>query len=370
MWIRGLARTGVFLAVVLLLAGPAGASGLIEEGITLSARFDGDALDLEALVVRPDDGGRHPLVLLSHGAPRRAEDREGMHASAQLSKAREFARRGWVAVAVMRRGYGNSEGDYVESSGRCDNPDYVGSGRRSAEDLRQAIRAMAAKPYVDASKVVAVGQSAGGFASVALAADPPPGLAAVINFAGGRGSTKPDEVCVADRLVAAFATFGRTARVPMLWVYTENDHYFGPRLANRFHTAFTEAGGRAQLIRAPAFGDDGHLLFSTKGIGLWTSYVDDFLAAQGLTQFARPLPPRDVSAISYPSGLSDKGRAAYAQFLDAGRHKAFAMSKTGAYGWRSGRSSTDEAMEEALEKCTNFSTKRCFLVMVDDEAIQ
>jgi hypothetical protein len=69
--------------------------------------------------------------------------------------------------------------------------------------------------------------------SVALTAQAPSGLVAAISFAGGRGSRDDDDVCNPDGLVQAFATFGKTSRVPMLWVYATNDLFFGPDLARR-----------------------------------------------------------------------------------------------------------------------------------------
>lgn len=289
---------GIVAAFLLLLAVPAQAGGLIEEDIRLPARFAGlfgpRTLSLSALVVRPDDGGRHPLAILSHGAPRNEYDRHTRSPRDQLDKARELARRGWVTVAVMRRGYGESEGEYAEDYGRCSAPSYEPAGRAAAEDLRETVRLMAEKPYVDAGTVIAVGHSAGGFASVALAADPPPGLKAVVSFAGGRGSPRPDEVCGPEVLADTYARFGQTARVPMLWVYAENDHYIGPALARRLHAAFTRAGGRAEMAMLPPFGEDGHKLFSTKGASLWTAQLDAFLAREGLAQTAPAVaaPPR------------------------------------------------------------------------------
>ncbi|KIL97138.1 Dienelactone hydrolase [Paramagnetospirillum magnetotacticum MS-1] len=358
------------LSLLLLFSLPAQATGLIEEDTTIQATFNGEVLGLEALVVRPDDGRKHPLVVLSHGAPRKPADREGMRARNNIANAREFARRGWVVVAVMRRGYGESQGEYAESSGPCDNPDYVKSGRIAAEDIRQTILQMAKRPYVDGSKVVAVGQSAGGFSTVALTADPPPGLVAAISFAGGRGSNKPDSVCTESRLVDAFRTFGRTSRIPMMWVYTRNDHFFGPSLSLRFHTAFTEAGGQAQFVGAPDFGTDGHFLFSASGAPLWTPYVETFLASRGLTQFERPLPPRDTSAITYPKGLTENGRDAFVKYLDGATHKAFVMSSSGAFGWRTGRKDADQAVEEATEFCAAHSKKPCYAVMIDNDMVQ
>ena len=72
---------------------------------------------------------------------------------------------------------------------------------------------------------------------VAAAAQQPPGGVAVLNFAGGRGSDKPYSVCDADQLVETFGTLGKTVRVPTLWLYAANDHFFGPKLAQRFFKA-------------------------------------------------------------------------------------------------------------------------------------
>ena len=65
-----------------------------------------------------------------------------------------------------------------------------------------------------------------------------------VSFAGGRGSDKPDSVCREDRVIDSFAEFGKRSRLPMLWVYAENDHFFGPALAEKFRDAFVRAGGR------------------------------------------------------------------------------------------------------------------------------
>ena len=113
--------------------------------------------------------------------------------------------------------------------------------------------------------MIALGVSAGGFASIALSADPPPGLAAVINFAGGRGSRADNDVCDEAALVRAFAAMGKTRGFRCCGSTPRNDKFFGPELAHRMHAAFTAAGGRARLIDAPAFGRDGHTLFSAVG---------------------------------------------------------------------------------------------------------
>lgn len=365
------------MKVLLLAAGlflpalPAWSGPLVEESTFLPGKYHdlfGETTDrLDALIARPDDGKPHPLVVISHGSPRHSGDRARMAPDRMRDQVLEFARRGFTAVTFMRRGYGKSEGSFSEGNeGKCDQRQYVGPGRNSAEDVRAAIDAMRGRPGVDASRIIAVGRSAGAFASVALAADPPPGLVAVINFAGGRGSDKADSVCSPSAVVDAFAVFGKTARVPMLWVYAENDHYFGPALARRFHGAFTAAGGRAEMIMAKPFGEDGHGLFSSNGIPIWTKYVDAFLKRTGLAQRETLLPLRDDAGVRYPEGLDRYGRDDFLRYLDAGPHKAFVASQDGHYGWRVGRDTAEEALEGASERCAQRASTPCRPVMVDD----
>jgi hypothetical protein len=221
---------------------------------------------------------------------------------------------------------------------------------------------------VDASHIISVGVSAGGFATVALTADPPPGLVAGVSFAGGRGSQHPDEVCNAGDLIRSFAEFGKRSRVPMLWVYSENDHFFGPALAAQFYKAFTNAGGIASLVRAPAFRRDGHGLFSLGGIPLWTPMVDDYLASQNLKLNEVLLSLPASPSIEPPSRLSPEGREEFRSFLTLPAHKAFAVSTSGRYGYAFGRRAEEEAKKSALSHCrdSDQGADHCVVVSSDD----
>nr|WP_249136706.1 CocE/NonD family hydrolase [Bradyrhizobium tropiciagri] len=233
---------------------------------------------LDAIVLRPDDGKPHPLVLLNHGSPRSASDRPSMSPYGMWAQAAEFARRGWVAVAFLRRGYGASQGGWAEAYGSCSDPDYAKAGRAGASDLVAAAKFMTGQAYVGKGKWISVGRSAGGFATVALTSAAPPGLAAAIVFAPGRGSSGPDTVCGEAKLVDAFAQFGKSSRVPLLWVSADNDHFFGPKLVTRLSDAFAGSGGKLSLVRTGAFGSDGHMLFNESGTAIWAPIVDRFLA--------------------------------------------------------------------------------------------
>ena len=354
----------VLAAALVLCAASARAATLHREELHIPMAAAG-ARGLEALLVRPDAPGKFPLVLLSHGTPRDPKTRKNKTPWAMFPQAVEFARRGWAAVVVMRRGYGESGGPYVERTGSCSNPNYTASGKISASDLKAAIEALARRPDIDGTRILAVGVSAGGLATVALTADAPPGLVAAISFAGGRGSLRDFEMCREDRLIAAFHTFGKTSRVPMLWIYAENDHFFGPAVAAKLYDAFETAGGNAEFIKAAPFGKDGHSLFSSAGIPVWTGYVDAFLARHGLTRRSSLLPLPVPPGLKAPLQLTARGRLSFESYLRGGLHKAFAVSPKGDFGWQSARRTIDEATADALKLCRKHA-KDCRVVFIDD----
>jgi dienelactone hydrolase len=358
----------IFLVVCLLLVG-AGAARADDPFVVQPLRIllQSDLGTLEALLVRPNEPGRYPLALIAHGSPRSGAERPDMTPLAMLPQALEFARRGWAALIVMRRGYGGSDGGWAEGFGSCGNANYTAAGEAGAADLKLALEFVSHRPDIDPARMIAVGVSAGGFATVALTADPPPGLVAAISFAGGRGSQQADQVCEPEKLVAAFRAFGARSRIPMLWVYAENDHFFGPALAQQLREAFTAGGGNMDFIAAPAFGNDGHGLFSPAGIPVWTPYVDAFLQKQNLTLRDAPL-PLPVPDLTAPPQLGDNGQKALAVYAIDAPHKAFAVAPDGAFGWRSGLRTTEAARAGALKACQQHAA-RCDVMFIDDTAV-
>jgi dienelactone hydrolase len=226
-------------------------------------KTNGTTVKLAALEVVPS-GGRFPLVVISHGTPRVASDRATMAPGSYQAVARWFVDHGYAVVIPMRRGYGQSDGPYVEGSGSdCQNPDYVRSGLTSAQDIEAVLTYERGQSFVDPQRIVLVGVSAGGLASLAAISRNPPGVVAAVTFAPGRGSNAPDEVCTSSALVTAAQKFGSTAHVPLLWISSENDHFFGPQLARSMFDAFHGASSAsAEFIAAPSCGPDGHQLFS------------------------------------------------------------------------------------------------------------
>lgn len=359
---------GLIAAVVVAACpvAPAQADGIRQEPLQIRTVISGKPYLLEGLVVRPDDNQPHPLVLINHGSPRDAGDRPAMSPNRLSLQAVAFARRGWTAVTFLRRGYGHSQGGWLENYGSCGSPDYVGAGRTAAADLAAVARYMLGQPYVAKDKWISVGVSAGGFATIALTAEAPPGLAAAIAFAPGRGSRNADQVCGEKQLIAAFAAFGTTSRTPLLWVSAANDHFFGPRLVSSMTAAFSKAGGQLTFVAAPTFGDDGHQLFSSaSGVPIWTPIVDRFLADNKLV-WRDPI-EITASEIAPPPSLNDNGRTAFKSYMESGPNKAFAVSGSH-YGWVSGRRSADQAIKDALGVCQKYAPSLCAIAYVNDKA--
>lgn len=246
---------------------------------------DGRVFLAHTKIFRPDGEEKRPLALIAHGLPPGGEAaRQRMSPSWADLPARWFAAQGFVVVVPMRRGYGTSDGPVGEGSGSCNDPDFYNAGFGTAADTAGVLRHMASQSYVDSQRTILVGYSAGGWGSLAAASRNSPGLAAVINFAGGRAGPGGIASCMPERLVEAASRYGAAARVPSLWLYAANDTFFEPVLARRLFDAYAAGGSAAEFKAMPASGTEGHFLFFAQSAGQhpWAAAVTDFLRAQKL----------------------------------------------------------------------------------------
>jgi invasion protein IalB/dienelactone hydrolase len=195
---------------------------------------------------------------------------------------------GASAIDIPERGI---YGPFFSKIGKCSNPNFSDPGLAVAQVDLWIIDYLASEKRIVPKDVIVVGQSAGGWGSIALSSLNPPQVKAIIAFAAGRGGRvdgKPNNNCAPDKLVEATGEFGRTSRVPMLWIYIENDTFFGPDLSRRMHETFTAAGGNAEYHLLPAFGNEGHFLIgSPDSIPIWsplvTRFLDDHVSQRQIT---------------------------------------------------------------------------------------
>ncbi len=347
-------RIFVLLLLLLTNAAHAGDGPLLSTHLTLPVTISGNAFSMETFVVRPDRPGRFPLVIITHGTPSMSGDaffREILNRSpVTYSKAAvAFAQRGYAVVSIMRRGFGRSGGGFSEQLRKpCD---YLPAVRVSGEDVIAALNSLRGEAWVDADHVILLGHSTGGLAVTAVAAGNTTGVVGIVNFDGGEhGVSASGQDCEPDHLVDTMAALGRSARVPALWLYAENDQSYGPDLASHMFAAYTAAGAPAQLHMLPAFGANGHDLVATAPADNWFSLVEPFLAGLGLPTAPVTAPPL-FARLPFPPGALTVCQEAFANYLtNSDDAKAFAVTHQGGCGSGAARTA-DEARENALTAC-------------------
>jgi dienelactone hydrolase len=148
------------------------------------------------------------------------------------------------------------------------------------------IQALRERLDVSKDKGVILGQSFGGALSIAAASKNPTGIQATINFAGGGGGnpeTQPGNPCSAYQLERMFGSYGKTSKIPTLWVYTENNMWMGEKHPKDWFAAFKANGGNGDFLALPANGVDGHGVF-TRDPKAWRPQVEQFLRSTGLIE--------------------------------------------------------------------------------------
>jgi dienelactone hydrolase len=277
-WVAAI-TIAVGIAAATIPAVAAADSGITLETGWLEVPIDGRNFRLAMHLFHPAGEGPFPLVVINHGTPVSSADARSQKLGFTAAST-WFAQQGYLVLVAQRPGFGESDGPYLEPSGPCSNRDYVHDGRETAAVESAIVRTAARLPGVEPSKIIVIGQSAGGFGAIALGDAPPPGVVGIISFAGGRGGDDHEHICSgADRLVQAAGTFGRANQVPQLWLFAANDHFFPPTVAHGMFDAY-QAGSKptVRFIDLPPFDGDGHKTFGSADPGVWAEPVSTFLA--------------------------------------------------------------------------------------------
>lgn len=241
-------------------------------------------LRLEGMLYRPPAPGRVPLLVFNHGSTgggRVAPTATDWFRYPEV--ARFFVERGWAVLIPMRRGRGASGGEYLERYD-CDRRILAGGVDRAIADLDAVLAFVSTQPWADMDRFVLGGMSRGGLLSVLYPSQRRTNAKGVINFAGGWTIERCDKATRFN--LDTFAEAGRSGKLPMLWLYSENDRNYGPGAVQSYHRAFTQAGGTAELHLFPPIGHDGHLLLPG-AITVWLTAAQEFLVRLGLDR------PRD-----------------------------------------------------------------------------
>jgi dienelactone hydrolase len=247
---------------------------------------------LETTLLEPPGVGPFPLAVMNHGAEGNPRTVKRYRVSFSIDY---LLSRGYAVVVPMMRGFAGSGGQPV-----LDGCDDASMGKSNASDILAVIAAMKQRREIDATRIVVVGQSFGGWNSLALATLAPPEVKGIVNFVGGLRSSRCDSQDTA--MWEGMAEFGHEARIPSLWFYGERDETFPEKVWRTDYERFTQAGGHAQLVDFGDIDDAHNLLGHGEHLDLWVPKVDAYLAQRGLPNrvlYPEYMPPPPLPKTNY-----------------------------------------------------------------------
>ncbi|PXX48414.1 dienelactone hydrolase [Aquitalea magnusonii] len=243
-------------------------------------------VELEMTLLFPDGTGPFPLLVFNHGdmeldSPH-VRDKQRFR---DMIVAREFLYHGIAVAFPSRQGVGLSEGGLQNHFSINDAAPLYKAKAQSA-DIVPAIDYLKTRKEIDPGRIILSGQSAGGYCAMYLAGINLPGVIGVVNFSGGRTTNKTASGGPEYRnqmMIDGFAEVGKTAQVPALLVFTENDSRYSANTIQSSQDAFVSAGGKSTLLLLPPIAGDGHFVFHQPQ--LWRAALSKYLGDIGI----RPL---------------------------------------------------------------------------------
>lgn len=261
------------------------------ESVKLALQIAGEPVEVAAHLYKPPGDGPFPLVIFSHGRSSSAVERAKLAYPVMVGHANYWLKQGVAVVAPVRPGYGDTGGSDRENSfarwdsAACNaNPDYTGIAERSRETIAATYQWAQQQPWVRKDRILLEGLSAGGLATVAAGALNLPGVVGIVNFSGGSGGNperSPGKSCMPENLTRTYALFGQQTKVPSLWLYAENDQYWGADMPRQWNEAFKAGGSNLRFIQTgPLEGHDGHQLLA-RGGRMWSVPLGAFVKEIG-----------------------------------------------------------------------------------------
>lgn len=238
--------------------------------LPLSPEKPGPAPTLQATWYPSRLGGRAPCVILNHGSTGsgRINPKTVWRAWGEALVFREL---GYAVLVPMRRGRGTSEGEFREETLFVSQKNQL---ELALADLETAMTYLRAKPEIDPGRIIVAGQSRGGFLAVVYAGRYPDKVVGVVNFSGGWWG---EHTARAGFNLSEFRQAGRNSRVPMLWLYADNDSLYSMPWVEKAYGEFTAAGGHGTLFKGQGVPRDGHFL--SMWTGQWREAAEAYLAS-------------------------------------------------------------------------------------------
>lgn len=344
------------------------------EMITKPGPIDFLSVSLETTIYQPEGSGPFPVVVINHG--KAAGNTKFDPRYRPVTAVRYFLQRGYAVVVPMRQGFSKSGGTYIGAGCNIES-----NGLVQAEDVKAVLDYVTKQPWADRNRLLIVGQSHGGWTTLAFGSLNYPGVKGLVNFAGGLRDTQCPSWEAA--LARAAASYAKSTQTPSIWFYGDNDSYFSPYTFHNMFNQYVAAGGNAKLVAYGSFGSDAHALFGSRnGEDIWGAKVSQFLESVGLTsqiqasyvryaakEKMRVPPPANFASLKDQAAIpfvTDAGRVGYQKFLERNFPRAFAIAPNGAWGWSNGG---EDPLAQALSQCNKRGQGSCSLYAVDDAVV-
>ncbi len=263
------------LAFVLNLLGCASARSVQAQAL-LMTHPDDSSKQVEYFLEKPVGPGPWPTVIFLHG--HQDTPRRGGKDFVVWGVLEQFAKRGFLAVAISQPGYGNSAGP----------PDFCGAFTQHA--VSGVIAKLRADGYVSANKLAIVGISRGALVAGLIAAHDS-SVAGIVLISGlfdlpqflADPKSSPIKRSVMDALRAetgggeealqarSLLSFAKHIKAATLILNGEKDDRTDPQQARRLAEEITRNGGNARAIIYP---DYGHQI----PVDVRNKEIDPFLA--------------------------------------------------------------------------------------------
>ncbi len=364
----------VFMSMCLLPAWAQELDASVNEQLVMVAKKGGlFTFELETTIYKPDGDGPFPLVIINHG--KALGDPRFQGRARHSAAARFFLQRGYAVLMPMRQGFSKSTGNYIGGGCNIDS-----NGLQQAQDVKAVLDWAVSQGWADKNSILVMGQSHGGWTTLAFGTLNYPGVKGLVNFAGGLRQ----DSCAGweGSLGRAAGNFGKVTQVPSIWFYGDNDSFFAPYTFRPMFEKYTAAGAKAELVAFGNFGSDAHSMFgSNAGQPIWQPKVGTFMQSIGLptaVTYAKysnvpsvmSIPPKtDFAALDDETKLPyvrDTGRNGYKNFLTKQMPRAFAIAPSGAWGWAE---MGDDPLKRALDNCNKSGQGQCKLYAVDDAVV-
>ena len=319
-----------------------------EEIVYLRTKMKDQTVRLEALVVKGvEAGGRLPLAFVSSGRPGSTSDSLDDAFTALQPIARDLARRGWLSVIVNRRGYGRSDGSIQSDDLRCEKTTMLSYMYSDADELRAALEVLAKRSDVDATRIMSIGHSAGGGASMGFNARSVPGTVGIVNLSGGEHW---DSCHVENSIPIDFRDLGSHSRAPSLWIFAHNDENHPPEQVDAMREAFTAAGGKLRFLQIEDAPGSGHTATITSpGRRKWLPVMDAWLRERNLPTWSLARVDTLMNQLGW-GRMGESRRTFLKDYIDGPGEKALAGDSNNGASW-SQRATLEEARTEALARC-------------------